>query len=494
MLLAAGFAGYWFNRASAGGGRPAAPGAVNTAIGFVTNFFDTLGIGSFATTTTIYRLFRRVEDQHIPGTLNVGHAIPTVAQAWIYTTLVQVDFATLALLIVAAVGGSWIGAAIVSRLPKAAIQRGMGVALLLAAVLMVMTALNRMPGGGEAIALRGGALILACGINFVLGALMTLGIGLYAPCMIMVSLMGMNPTVAFPIMMGSCAFLMPVAGLQFINDRTLQSARGARPDPGRRAGRAPRGASWSGPWTSPPSAGSSWSWWSTRPSCSSARPWRPHRRPRRRPADHVLVIPGDRTMRYTLSLTMLATLAAPLLLLHGGTAVAGQAPAAAPAAPPLTLTTTAFPDGGVIPDKYTQAGEQVSPALTWTNVPAGTVSFVLNMRDPDVARNKTSEDQVHWLVWGIPGTAKGMSEGQPKGPTLPDGSQQISATGQVYRGPGAAAAGPRHHYTFELFALDTKIDVKATADPWETRTAVYAAMQGHVLGKAVYVGLFRRPQ
>ena len=198
-------------------------------------------------------------------------------------------------------------------------------------------------------------------------------------------------------------------------------------------------------------------------------------------------------MRYALSLTMLATLAAPLLLLQGGTAGAGQAPAA-PAAPPLTLSTTAFPDGGVIPDKYTQAGEQVSPALTWTNVPAGTVSFVLNMRDPDVARNKTSEDQVHWLVWGIPGTAKGLTEGQPKGPTLPDGSQQISATGQVYRGPGAPAAGPRHHYTFELFALDTKIDVKATADPWETRTAVYAAMQGHVLGKAVYVGLFRRPQ
>ena len=200
-------------------------------------------------------------------------------------------------------------------------------------------------------------------------------------------------------------------------------------------------------------------------------------------------------MRYALSLTMLATLAAPLLLLQGGTAVAGQAPATAPAAgPPLTLTTTAFPDGGVIPDKYTQAGEQVSPALTWTNVPAGTVSFVLNMRDPDVARNKTSEDQVHWVVWGIPGTATGLPEGVPKGPVLADGSQQISASGPVYRGPGAPATGPRHHYTFELFALDTKIDVKAAADPWETRTAVYAAMQGHILGKAVYVGLFRRPQ
>lgn len=174
-----------------------------------------------------------------------------------------------------------------------------------------------------------------------------------------------------------------------------------------------------------------------------------------------------------------------------------QAPggqSAAPPAPPLTLTTTAFPDGGVIPNKYTQVAEQVSPALAWTNVPAGTQSFVLHMRDPDVARNKTTEDQVHWLVWGIPGTATGMAEGQPKGPVLPDGSRQISASGEVYRGPGAPATGPLHHYTFELFALDTKIDVPPGADAWATRTAVYNAMQGHILGKAVYVGLFRRPR
>jgi Raf kinase inhibitor-like YbhB/YbcL family protein len=167
---------------------------------------------------------------------------------------------------------------------------------------------------------------------------------------------------------------------------------------------------------------------------------------------------------------------------------------AAPARPPLTLTTTAFADGAVIPVKYTQAGEQVSPALAWTNVPPGTMSFVLHMRDPDVARNKTTEDQVHWLVWGIPGTATGMTEGQPKGPNLPDGSRQISASGEVYRGPGAPATGPMHHYTFELFALDTKIDVPAGGDAWAARTAVYTAMQGHILGKAVYVGLFRRPQ
>ena len=189
---------------------------LHAAIGFGTNFFDTLGIGSFATTTTIYRLWRLVSDQQIPGTLNVGHALPTVAQALIYTTIVEVDFRTLALLILSAVGGSWIGAAIVSGLPRRTIQRGMGVALLAAAILMVMTALDRFPGGGTATALTGGWLVLACGVNFVLGALMTLGIGLYAPCMIMVSLLGMNPTVAFPIMMGSCAFLMPVAGVEFI--------------------------------------------------------------------------------------------------------------------------------------------------------------------------------------------------------------------------------------------------------------------------------------
>jgi hypothetical protein len=148
--------------------------------------------------------------------LNVGHALPTVAQALIYITIVEVDFRTLILLILSAVGGSWIGAAIVAGLPRAAIQRGMGVALMVAAVLMVMTALDRFPGGGTALELTAGKLVVACAINFALGALMTLGIGAYAPIMIMVSLLGMNPTAAFPIMMGSCAFLMPIAGYQFI--------------------------------------------------------------------------------------------------------------------------------------------------------------------------------------------------------------------------------------------------------------------------------------
>lgn len=218
LVIAVGFTTFWVRRIAAGH-HSAAPGAVHLGIGVLTDFLDTLGIGSFATTTTIYRLKRLVDDQLIPGTLNVGHALPTVAQAWIYTSLIEVDFTTLALLILAAVGGSWIGAAIVTGMPKRAIQRGMGVALLVAAAIITLQALNRLPGGGEATALTGGRLALACGINFALGALMTLGIGLYAPCMIMVSLLGMNPTVAFPIMMGSCAFLMPISGIQFISKR-----------------------------------------------------------------------------------------------------------------------------------------------------------------------------------------------------------------------------------------------------------------------------------
>lgn len=177
-------------------------------------------------------------------------------------------------------------------------------------------------------------------------------------------------------------------------------------------------------------------------------------------------------------------------------AALAQAPAA-PAQPPrpaMTLTTTAFPDGDPIPARYTQAGEQVSPELKWTNTPPGTLSFLLHMHDPDVARNKTTDTQVHWLVWNIPGTATGLPEGVPKGEKLADGSQQISASGPVYRGPGAPATGPQHHYTFEIYALDTKLDVPATADAFETRANVIKAVQGHILGKAVYVGLFRRPQ
>src|SRR5262245_48998094 len=173
---------------------------------------------------------------------------------------------------------------------------------------------------------------------------------------------------------------------------------------------------------------------------------------------------------------------------------------AAPAGPAMTLTIPAFPDGGQFPVKYSQAadgvapGEGTSPAISWANPPAGTQSFVLNMHDMDVVRNKTTDDQAHWVVWNIPATATGIPEGAPKGAKLPDGSYQVSATGQVYRGPGAPANGPPHHYVFELFALDTKLDVQPTADAFDTRAAVMKAVQGHALGKAVYMGLFRRPQ
>src|SRR3990172_4106505 len=193
--------------------------------------------------------------------------------------------------------------------------------------------------------------------------------------------------------------------------------------------------------------------------------------------------------------------AAVSVVLAGVIPAAAQGPARGRGAPPaggaqpggrgpaMTLTTTAFPDGGQIPARYTQAGEQVSPALTWTNVPPNVASFVLHMHDPDVARNRTTDDQVHWLVWNIPGSATGLPEGVPQGAELPDGSRQISASGPVYRGPGAPAAGPLHHYTFEIFALDTRLDVLPAADAFETRTNVMKAMQGHILGKAVYVVL-----
>lgn len=166
----------------------------------------------------------------------------------------------------------------------------------------------------------------------------------------------------------------------------------------------------------------------------------------------------------------------------------------APAAPPLTLSSTAFADGAEIPAKYTQAGNQTSPALTWTNVPSGTVTFLLHLHDLDVSRNHTTDDQLHWIVWNIPGTATGLPEGVPMGAQLQNGAYQLSASGAVYRGPGAPASGPRHHYTFELFALDTKLDVQPGTDAFETRTVILKAIQGHILGKAVYMGLFHRPQ
>jgi len=196
------------------------PGFLQIGLGTVTNFFDALGVGSFATTTAVFRLRRMVPDRIIPGTLNAGHALPTIAQAFIYTTLIEVDVLTLFLMIGAAVAGAWLGAGVVARWPKRNVQIGMGLALLGAALLMLMTQLNLFPAGGATIGVRGMRLAIGVAGNFALGALMTLGIGLYAPCMILVSMLGMNPKAAFPIMMGSCAFLMPVGSLRFIREQS----------------------------------------------------------------------------------------------------------------------------------------------------------------------------------------------------------------------------------------------------------------------------------
>jgi len=172
---------------------------------------------------------------------------------------------------------------------------------------------------------------------------------------------------------------------------------------------------------------------------------------------------------------------------------AAQTAARPPAGPGLTLTTTAFEDGGVIPVKYTSADPKgVSPKLEWTNVPAGTVTFALILHDPDVALQKRTTDVLHGMWFNIPGTSKGFDEGLPTGPSLPDGTVQAkNLRGQnAYMGPGAGAAGPMHHYTFELYALDTKLDLTADA----TRDDVMKAIDGHILGKAVLVGRFKRPQ
>jgi uncharacterized membrane protein YfcA len=194
------------------------PTPLGLGIGLVTNFFDTLGIGSFATTTSFFKLWGLVPDEQIPGTLNVGHTLPSILQAFIYIAVVQVDVRTLALMIAASVVGAWLGAGVVARWPRRKIQIGMGIALVATAGFMLMTQLKLLPGGGELLGLTGVKLLFAVAANAVLGAFMTLGIGLYAPCMMVIYLMGMTPKAAFPIMMGSCAFLMPVGSSRFIRE------------------------------------------------------------------------------------------------------------------------------------------------------------------------------------------------------------------------------------------------------------------------------------
>ena len=192
------------------------PTGLALGVAFVANFFDTLGIGSYATTTSMSKLWQVMPDERIPGTLNVGYVMGTVVQAVIFMTIIEVDFLTLVSIIGAAVLGAFLGAGVVSSFNRRQVQIGMGSALLVASGLMVLSMSGQGPAPGVALGLTGAKLGIAVGISLVLGALMMLGIGFYGPCLIMISLLGMDPRVSYPIMMGACAFLMPSGSIQFI--------------------------------------------------------------------------------------------------------------------------------------------------------------------------------------------------------------------------------------------------------------------------------------
>jgi uncharacterized membrane protein YfcA len=215
-LVAAGFAVFWVRallRSRRTG--PLGPSAYELLVGFVTDFLDTLGIGSFATTTSLYRWRRTIDDRLLPGTLNVGHTLPTIAQAFIYTGSIEVEIKTLVSMIAASVAGALLGAPVVARWERRRVQIGMGCALLVLAGVLAYRQLWTEPATGT-LGLSGGLFALGVTANFVLGALMTVGVGLYAPCLILVAMLGMNPRAGFPIMMGSCAFLMPLASVPFV--------------------------------------------------------------------------------------------------------------------------------------------------------------------------------------------------------------------------------------------------------------------------------------
>lgn len=198
-----------------------APKPEAIGLGAVTNFFDTLGIGSFAPTTAYMKLRKMAPDSYFPAILNAGHALPTVAQAFIFITLVQVDPTLLLACIVASCLGAFVGAPIVQRSPVRLVQGVVGLALLLAATLFAMSNLGMMPAGGDELTLPATLFIVAVVGHFVMGVLMMFGIGLYAPSLVLLSLLGLNPAAAFPIMMGSCAFLMPISSMRFVTSERI---------------------------------------------------------------------------------------------------------------------------------------------------------------------------------------------------------------------------------------------------------------------------------
>lgn len=192
-------------------------------VGLVTNFLDTLGIGSFAQQTALFKFFKLVDDRLIPGTMNVGDTIPTVVQAFIFMTVVEIDKITLFSVAASASLGAFLGAGIVSRLPRRKIQMGMGFGLLLVGLVILAGLLEFLPLGGDAIELKGWKLGLIVALSLLFGALQTIGIGFYAPCMAMVFALGMNPLTAFPLMMTSTALLMLSGSTKFISQNAYDS-------------------------------------------------------------------------------------------------------------------------------------------------------------------------------------------------------------------------------------------------------------------------------
>lgn len=193
---------------------------VTGVIGFFTNFCDSLGIGSYAPTTMLLKLTKSLKnDKLLPGTLNVACALPVMTEAFLYIGNFKVDGTTLLSMVIAAMIGSFAGAKIVSRLDEKKIEIIVGIALAVTAVLMILSAtgvITKLGANNVATGFHGWKLVVACVVNCILGALMSAGIGLYAPCMALVYLLGMNPIVAFPIMMSSCASTMPIAAAEFI--------------------------------------------------------------------------------------------------------------------------------------------------------------------------------------------------------------------------------------------------------------------------------------
>lgn len=206
----------WWRIAREGKVKLGMPGPLLYVVGFVTQFLDTLGIGSFATMSACFKIFGLVKDEHIPGTLNIATVIPGIAEAFIYVAVVDVDVKTMSLMIAGSVLGAWLGAGVVSRWNRRRIQIGMGSVLLATAAFGLLRQLHFLPPGGNLLGFTGMSLVFSVLATIVLGALMTLGIGFFAPCMVVCFLLGMNPRAVFPIMMASVAFLCPVAGVPFL--------------------------------------------------------------------------------------------------------------------------------------------------------------------------------------------------------------------------------------------------------------------------------------